>query len=550
MYCNILLRTHFIAPLHVSLRVLYNFGRRDQLENDAMFINIATRLAEIAGQAPSSPKDTLPDCSDAVPINYGYLAYAKLWQTLGIARSLSVLQDATRKRHSLSETVLFMAIQHLLTPQSKLAAYGHAQDYLGFEDIQLQHLYRALDTLADHKEALEEALFRENFVQAGQQLDVVFYDVTTFAFESVVADSLRDFGYSKDHKFGEVQVVMGLLIDSRGMPVGYELFSGNTYEGGTLADMVAKLKNRFGIRRVIFVADRGLNSKANLWELHKRGYGYIVASRLKGQRKSVLRQVFDPAGFIDGEDGFRYKVLDYENPVEDDEGQHQVLHESYVVTFSPKRAAKDRADRQRLIDKALRLEANPGLVKSSFKRGGRRYLRQVSGGRATYEVDDGLIAKDEQFDGYYALQTSERNLPVSELTEAYRMLWKIEASFRLMKSNLEVRPVFHWTPRRIQGHFVLCFLAFLLERAMELMLSDNLVDDGSPQKIREALCSMQLLHFRMDGGDVYLKERHPPLAGRIFSLLKLSIPKNLSTYDTLRDCLINEVSFDCQLILS
>lgn len=534
-------------------RVLYNFGRRDLLADDAMFKKIALRLSEIAGQVPTSSKDELPECSSAIPVNYGYLAYAKLWQQLGISRSLVNLQEFTKQQFSLSETAMLMAVQHLLSPRSKLGVYEHRYDYLGFEGIELQHLYRALDILADNKNALEQTLFNENYVKAGQQLDVVFYDVTTFAFESVVADSLRDFGYSKDHKFGEVQVVMGLLIDSRGMPVGYELFPGNTYEGDTLVKMVTKLKNRFGIRRVIFVADRGLNSKANLKELHDAGYGYIVASRLKKQRKAILQQVFDTVGYIrgagDSDEGFRYKIIDYENVVIDAKKQRHLLQENLVITYSERRAAKDRADRQRLIDKALRLEANPSMVRASFKRGGRKYLRQVTSGRATYEIDATLIAKDEQYDGYYALQTSELGMSVTELTEAYRMLWKIEESFRLMKSTLEVRPVFHWTERRIKGHFVLCFLAFLLERAMELLLSDHQVEDVSAQKIRDALNSMQLLQFSLDGKDVYLRERHPALATRIFSLLKLPMPKNISTYRDLSRSLRNEASFNLQLSL-
>jgi transposase len=544
-------------------RVLYNFGRRDQLANDAMFQKVALRLGEIAGQATVAKNDALPDCSDAVPVNYGYLAYAKLWRKLCIDRSLLGLQRRNKQRFNLSETSLLIAVQHLLAPRSKLAAFSHRGDYIGFSGIELQHLYRALDTLADNKEALEKALFLENFVKAGQQLDVVFYDVTTFAFESVVADALRDFGYSKDHKFNEVQVVMGLLIDARGMPVGYDLFPGNTYEGHTLVKMVEKLKKRFDIRRVIFVADRGLNSKANLKELSDAGFGYIVASRLKGAAKEVLQQVFDPEGYCpgsprtsswggysgDSEDGFRYKAFDYENVVVDENKRKHTLQESYVVTFSARRAAKDKADRQRLIDKALRLYENPGLVKSSFKRGGRKYLRQVAGEEPAYEVDAALIAKDERFDGYYSLQTSEKGMSVSELTEAYHMLWKIEESFKLMKSTLEVRPVFHWTKRRIEGHFVLCFLAFLLERAMEIMLAENGVEDASSQKVRDALNSMHLMQFLMDGQHVYLKERHKPLAGRIFSLLKLPIPKNISTYGEICKCLDDEGVIVHQLTL-
>ena len=536
-------------------RVLYNFGRRDFLSNDKMFQNIARRLGEIAGLTTEMKTSYLPECDDAVSLNYGYLAYLRLWQKLGIENSLHNLQERSKISYSLSETALLMAVQHLLAPRSKLGAYEHQGDYLGFAQIELHQLYRTLDKLAESKHHLEEALFRENYVKAGQQLDVVFYDVTTFAFESVVADSLREFGYSKDHKFGEVQVVMGLLIDSRGMPVGYELFPGSTYEGNTLDEMVKKLKTlqkRFGIRRVILVADRGINSKNNLKKLRDAGFGYIVASRLKTQRKALLEQVFDQEGYTQsgiGDDAFLYKVIEHTNVVTDETRQKHELPEHYIVTYSPRRAAKDRADRQRLVDKALRMASNPSLVKSSFNRGGRRFLKQIAGNDATYAVDAALIARDERFDGYYAIQTSEKELSVAEVVDAYKTLWRIEDSFRLMKSTLEVRPIFHWTPQRIEGHFVVCFLAFLLERAIELLLAEHHVDGVSSTKIRDALNSMRLLRFTLDGKDVFLKERHLPLASRIFSLLKIPSLKNLTEFEELRRTLAADINLQPQLTL-
>ena len=514
-------------------RVLYNFGRRDLIKDNAMFHNVVRRLNEIAGMAtPLEQANKLPECSDAVPFNYGHLAYAKLWKSIGVENSFDAIQRNSKLSFSLADITLFLAIQHLLSPRSKLGAHQHQEDYYGYSDIPIQHLYRALDKLADSKNTLEDALFYENFVRSGQQLDVVFYDVTTFYFESTVADGLRDFGYSKDNKVGEVQVVMGLLIDSRGMPVGYELYPGNTYEGDTIIAAVTKLKERFGLRRVILVADKGLNSKKNLLLLSQAGFGYVVASRLKSMKKSIQQKVFDPHGYQQGgtkENVFSFKVLPYDNPVEDENGQKTVLKEQLIITYSAKRAAKDRADRQRLIDKALKLAKKPSQIKASFRRGGRKYLRLVEGAEPKYTVDQDLITRDEQFDGYYAIQTSEQTLSADDVLEAYSTLWKIEASFRLMKSTLEVRPVFHWTPQRIRGHFVVCFLAFLLERSLEKLLSDNEETEAFPDKIREALNSMKLLCLNMNGEEVYLREKHKPLATAIFRLLKIPLPKNLSS---------------------
>lgn len=156
-----------------------------------------------------------------------------------------------------------MTVQHLLKPRSKLGTYHHQDRYVQLPPVDLSHLYRSLDVLWEQKETLEEYLFFKNRHLFNLKVDVVFYDVTTFHFESAKADTLKDFGYSKAGKFKEVQVVLGLLMDGEGRPIGYELFPGSTFEGNTLETALEKLEQRFGIHGVIIVADRGLNSKFN-----------------------------------------------------------------------------------------------------------------------------------------------------------------------------------------------------------------------------------------------------------------------------------------------
>ncbi|MEW5897974.1 MAG: IS1634 family transposase [Bacillota bacterium] len=208
-----------------------------------------------------------------------------------------------------------MAVQHLLEPRSKLATYHHQDRYVQLPPVDLNHLYRSLDILWEQKETLEEYLFFKNRHLFNLKVDVVFYDVTTFHFESVKADTLKDFGYSKAGKFKEVQVVLGLLIDCEGRPIGYELFPGSTFEGNTLDTALEKLEQRFGIRRVIIVADRGLNSKFNLKRIVEKGYGYIVASRIKNMPKKIQEEILNSTGYaeLDPEEKICYKVMDYTN---------------------------------------------------------------------------------------------------------------------------------------------------------------------------------------------------------------------------------------------
>ena len=206
------------------------------------------------------------------------------------------------------------------------------------------------------------------------------------------------------------------------------------------------------------------------------------------------------------------------------------------MSYSPKRAKKDKADRERLVEKAKNLLENPEKIKASNKKGGKKYIDQVDPvkDKVTYELSLDKIEQDAKFDGYYAIQTSEKSMSATEVIEAYHTLWKIEESFRIMKTTLELSPVYHNRPWRIEGHFVVCFLAFLMERKMELLLQN--IDEeylASPNRIREALNSMQLAAVVTKIGENFIKTRPHPLAPKIFKRLKLEIPDNISNKDTL-----------------
>jgi len=432
-----------------------------------------------------------------------------------------------KAQFDLDKTSFLMAISHLLDPSSKRKTHAQQERYFNLPECKLHHLYRSLDILERSKEMLETNLFQLNRSLFNMKVDVIFFDVTTFHFESVRQDSLRDFGFSKNGKFNEVQVVLGMLIDQTGRPVGYELFPGHTFDGNTLEAALDHLERRLGIQRVIIVADRGINSKLNLKRIRDKGYHYIVASRLKSMPKHQLKQALDDTGFSDitNREGnlFRYKSLDYLNCFKADRVYE--LPEQLIVTYCAKRAKKDQADRQRLISKAKLLLANKGKIKSSAKRGGKRYVKET--GNVNWALDEEAIARDELFDGYYALQTSAENLSPQDVLTIYGDLWKIEESFRVMKSTLEVRPVFHWTESRIKGHFVLCFLAFLLERTLEFKLSEAGFD-SSPEQIREALNSLNFVQVKVKKKRFLIKTKAPALAHDIWRLLRLKLPKNVT----------------------
>jgi transposase len=485
-------------------RILLNFGRVESIKEKRGIKKLIRSLSALV-EGKDIKAEEIPE---GVMFNYGYLPYKKLWNDLDMPNILKSLSGNIE--FSLNDSVFLMAITHLLNPSSKLKAYNRKDRYLGLPDIKLHNLYRSLDILYSNKENIEDHLFSRVKDLFNLSLDVVFYDVTTFYFESVKKDSLKDFGFSKDNKLNEVQVVMGLLIDKNGMPVGYELFPGNTYEGKTLEVSLLKLKQRFNIDRIIVVADKGMNSKINLEKIKDMGFRYIISSRIKSMNKKLLEKVLSKEDFIKDKN-YDYKKLDLKD-------------KSLIVTYSEERAKNDAKKREKLIKKAVEYTSKPSLIKASNKRGGKKYIENT--GECSYSLDEEAILKDSLYDGYYAVETNDLDLTPKEIISNYGMLWKIEESFRIMKSSMEVRPVFHWTEGRIKGHFMVCFLSFLLERNLEFKLKEKDID-YSPERIKEALNSMNLVEADLEGNKFVVKIKPDSLAKNIFSSLRINYPKNI-----------------------
>ena len=542
----------------IKHRVILNLGRLDMIENNPMFQRLGLRLVELSRFKNMVDLNTVKGGNI---VNAGYAVYKKLWDNYGLSELHTDMREKTNIQFDFNTSTFLMAAEHLMNPKSKLGTYNNQLHYVNLPNVGLNHLYRSLDILSEHKEAIEDYLFNKQKTLFNMNVDVVFYDVTTFRFESVKKDTLRDFGFSKDNKVNEVQVVLGLLIDTQGRPIGYELFSGNTFEGKTVEASLDKLSGRFGIRNVIIVADRGLNSKLNLKRIKDKEYDYIVASRLKGMKKGIQESILNEEGYVtvkekagteeggaldkDGgnfnsdsdynsnseEGSFKYKMFDYVNVVRDTDGKLYNLKEKLLVTYSPSRAHHDREDRARLIEKAEKLLAKKGSINGSLKCGGKKYLKETN--KLNWELDKDAISKDEMFDGYYAIETSKTGMSVNDILEAHHTLWKIEESFRIMKSTMEVRPIFHWTEKRIKGHFVVCFLSFLLERTLELMLKENNMK-ASPERIQEALNSMNLTVFSAEGHTFYLKTKWDELSNRILKVLHIKPPKNITPFGELK----------------
>lgn len=492
-----------------KMKVIKNYGNLEKLlKQDKNFLEkLEKEIKEKNERLKESTIDKIKkietnnfEKEGLVRKNYGYLVYEKIWQELGMSRWIKDIK--TRSKIEIEEILKQLVFQRLLTPSSKKSAYDHRENYVDFRnDLILEDYYRVLDIIYDEKEKLEKHLNSTLKKKFNRELNVVLYDVTTYYFESVKKDEIKGFGFSKDNKVNQVQVVMGLLIDNNGTPVGYELYPGNTSEFSTLYPVIKDLKEKYKLKKVIVAADRGLNSGKNLLLLKELGLDYVMAYKLKGAKKEIKEKLFEGGYTIEKE--FKYKLIEHVKEIRVD-GKAEKIQDNLLLGYSEKRAKKDKADRQRLLDKADKLLNKPSMMKQELKKGGKKFIK-VTKGNLDIELDVKQIEEAEKMDGFFAIEYSQKELTGREVREIYGSLWKIEDSFRVLKTNLEARPIFVWSEKRIRAHFLICYLALVIERYLEKLLKDNNVN-LSTGKIQEAIRNTTLGSVETLMGDYYIKD--------------------------------------------
>jgi len=497
-----------------KVRVLKNLGRADVLEaeNPGFIEKMKAELQEsrnlnekLKQEAIFSEIQELLQAGSPIgngfPIkNYGVKVYTDIWKELKLDYFFDYRQSMNSKiQFKVKDIASLLVYSRLLNPQSKKKTYEGKEQFINTKNFGLEQVYRTLSFLSETKEHLEKHLNKRLSKIMDRNLAVAFYDVTTYYFESVTADDLKNFGFSKDNKVNQVQVVMGLLIDDQGIPISYELFPGNINDFKTLIPVMRYLKDSYGINKIIITADRGLNSKKNLAFLKSIGFEYVMAYKIRSASKKVKELVLDKEGYTYINPGFKWKACEFINSV-DVNGEKMILDDNMIITWSADRAEKDKRDRERLIKKSKKLVESKSTLKAEMKKGGKKYLQLSFFDSDSISFNEKQVEIDEQFDGYYGIETSDKSLSPQKVIDIYHGLWKIEESFRVLKSNLEARPIFVWTEASIRGHFVLCYLALVIERYLEYKLKQRNTFI-STEKIQEALNSAKITVIKKPGSN-------------------------------------------------
>ena len=382
--------------------------------------------------------------------------FERLWKETGIADALSgFLQD--RRFEFPVERAIFLSVLHrLFDPGSDRQAERWRSDYRieGTETLDLHHLYRAMGWLGEQRREIESRLFqRRRTLFTGA--DLVFFDTTSIYFEGLGGETLGRYGHSKDHRPDRRQMIVGAVMDSEGMPISAPMWPGNRADVTTLLPVVDDLRDRFGIRRMSVVADRGMISAETIRALEGATppIGYILGARMR-RVKEVRAEVLARAG--------RYRDVRPNLQVK----EARVDGRRYVICRNPEEAERDATVRQTILE-SLEAKLRQGASSLVGNRGYRRFLKARGQG---FEIDRDKAADDARYDGKFVLRTN-LDLPSDEIALRYKELWRVERLFRDVKSLLATRPIFHHGDETICGHVFVSFLALILlhelDRRME-----------------------------------------------------------------------------------
>jgi transposase len=425
---------------------------------------------------------------------FGYAPITTVFRELGIDVFMNNRQRGKRFGYSSAKIMELLVISRILDPGSKKRAYENRRRYFGFERdglFSLDDVYHALSHFADIEEAVQRHIASRIENQYDRDMSRVYYDVTNYYFETDIEDGFRSKGPSKEHRPDPI-VQMGLAMDADGIPISYDLFSGNESEKLHFRPMVFRLKHEYESGRVIAVADAAQNTGNNIYYLESGKCSYVFSQTIRGADEDLKE-------YVVREDGYEWFGKEYKRksrPVRrkikveknglTKSGNKRYLYpfvdQRQIVFYSEKYAVRQRAKREAAIRKAYRIISNPAAYTKATSFGALKYVKNIEVDKETGElkeakskpyIDFEKINGEAKYDGYYCIVTNlfdedgTGRYSDDNIIKMYQGLWKIEDSFRVTKSELKARPVFVWNKERIHGHFLSCYISLVILRLIE-----------------------------------------------------------------------------------
>ena len=413
------------------------------------------------------------------------LIFGKLFNDIGCS---NIFKDVDNNLRKLDEKLFLfksLVISRLLYPGSKLELI-HYLEYFKKQDINIYQVYRFLDTLYqdDIKLRIEECVFHHTKKIMSNTITITFYDVTTLYFESESEDDLRRIGFSKEGKLARPQILLGLFTTLEGYPLSYEVYEGNKYEGHTLVDILKKFQDRFYLKnKPIVVADRGMLSNANIAFLENNGYKYILAYKIKNISNELKERIIKLPFVADGV----IHTLEFDKEIlyKNDNNKKQKLQikQNLILTYSSKRAKKDKRTREKALQKIENALSKKNITKSDLKLSYyAKYLDIDEKCSIKYKLNPDKVKQNEKLDGIKGFATNDFTLSSNEVIEHYQNQYDVERAFRISKTDLKIRPIYHRLENRIKAHILVSFVSYAVYKEFERKLKTNNVKFNFSQK--------------------------------------------------------------------
>ncbi|MDR0307607.1 MAG: IS1634 family transposase [Chitinispirillales bacterium] len=472
--------------------------------------------------------------------NYGYKFFAAVYDMLKIDGFVkSYLEEhGFAGKYSVAKILKFLVILRLLSPDSKRATFQMKEVFYSMDtDFSLQDIYRSLDKISDFEVELQRHLNEQVKETVGRDLSHAFYDVTNYFFDIDFCDSgedgLRKHGVSKEHRVAPI-AAMGLFTDSNGLPVSMSIFPGNTSDTLTLQPTIKEIKQSYGLGRIVVVGDKGINSSKNIDAISNQGDGFVFSQVLKGKKgQRYSSKLFDDTDWTVRENGaYKYKLFEEEYKGKDSDGKPVTRKRKVLLYWS--KSEDDIAKRRRME----KLERTRHYIKNSacqIKNGVEKYTKEDIIDKETGEILEDILKHrtidtekaehDAMYDGYFSIITSELSYDERKIRQVYGGLWKIEQSFRIMKSDLYARPVFVSKNNHIRAHFLICFVALLIIRIIQQRMGKKALSaERISRALNSAVCNVftgGIVHLADVGGAIAFKKRTDK-TGKIVDTLEYS----------------------------
>jgi transposase len=472
-------------------RTVHSLGYLDELEKEiedpiAHFSQMVKDMNDEAS-IKNAPLQITYDTQEKLTLgtnnrkNFGYAAFSSIYHTLEIDKFLINRQRSTKIESNTNNIMKLLIYSRLLHPGSKKQAFENRDMFFEKTNYSIDDVYRALSFFNQKGNELQLWIndkIKENY---GRDTSLVYYDVTNYYFESDKEDEFRRKGVSKEHRPNPI-VQMGLFMDTNGIPITFDLYSGNTNDCLTYRPTFSRMKKEFDLGKVIVVADKGMNTGDNIQYTQSAKDGFVFSQTARGANKELKDYIKSDLDYEWYGQEYKWKERLYPTEIwittTSGKKKKKVIDVKQVVFYSEKYAKKARMDRAKAIEKAKKLIQSPSSFNRSTSYGAAGYVKNLTFVKETGEIadahtlllDEEKIREQEALDGYYVLVTSEYEKKASKIIDIYRGLWKIEESFKVTKSDLETRPVYVSTEEHIKAHFLTCFIALVLSRILEYQL--------------------------------------------------------------------------------